>query len=432
MKTLDQRKHDGELLRLIEAGDLRAMAALYDRHAMTVYSVTLQLLCDSSLAEQMVSNIFIEIWCRTANFMQFADSFSSSISRFTLLRSSMTHLLGMHVDGAIPESNMKNQELSVDTKMAVEAIRQLNVNLQTPFETAPIDIAAELSVPHEADRPGNSIPNSELSEAILRLADTGLEVVDIQLDPAFARRRIHQRDFVSDIAGMNRLARVFLQSPGTILQELATAAVELCGADSAGISIELPESSDEQFYHWVATAGQYSGFIDAKLPRFPSACGVTLERGRPQVFRVSQRFFDMMGIQAPTVTDGLLLPWNADETRGTIWIMAHGRQEAFDAEDCRIMEELAKFAATGVRLEKQQRILIEQVKVATEVAMVNKLAHEINNPLQGLMQTVFLCDTGEGEANALAKQAMTEIVRLSDLVNRVLSVPHSFDNAIQN
>ena len=153
MKTLDQRKHDGELLRLIEAGDLRAMAALYDRHAMTVYSVTLQLLCDSSLAEQMVSNIFIEIWCRTANFMQFADSFSSSISRFTLLRSSMTHLLGMHVDGAIPESNMKNQELSVDTKMAVEAIRQLNVNLQTPFETAPIDIAAELSVPHEADRP---------------------------------------------------------------------------------------------------------------------------------------------------------------------------------------------------------------------------------------------------------------------------------------
>jgi hypothetical protein len=54
-----------------------------------------------------------------------------------------------------------------------------------------------------------------------------------------------------------------VESPSTILQELVNAAVELCGADSAGISIELPEGGDEKFYQWVATAGQYSGFLHA-------------------------------------------------------------------------------------------------------------------------------------------------------------------------
>jgi hypothetical protein len=59
---------------------------------------------------------------------------------------------------------------------------------------------------------------------------------------------------------MNRLARIFVENPTTILQELVTAAVELCGADSAGISVVQDNSTDDNFYHWVATAGQYSGF----------------------------------------------------------------------------------------------------------------------------------------------------------------------------
>jgi hypothetical protein len=38
--------------------------------------------------------------------------------------------------------------------------------------------------------------------------------------------------------GLHRLAVAFVESPETILQELINTAVRLCGADSAGISIE--------------------------------------------------------------------------------------------------------------------------------------------------------------------------------------------------
>jgi hypothetical protein len=112
---------------------------------------------------------------------------------------------------------------------------------------------------------------------------------------------------------------------------------------------------------------------------------LTLERERPQIFRVTQRCFDLMGVQAPTVTDGILLPWQAEETRGTIWIMAHGRAEAFDTEDCKMMQVLANFAETGVRHQQQQKLLMEQATTAAAAAMASDLAHQINNPLQGLM-----------------------------------------------
>jgi hypothetical protein len=118
--------------------------------------------------------------------------------------------------------------------------------------------------------------------------------------------------------GMHRLAKAFVEHPETLLQELVNAAVDICGAESAGISIQNRKEDGETFYHWVATAGKYAPFFDAILPSTPSACGQCIERDRPQIFRVTQRFFDLMGIYAPVVTDGILIPWQVDETRGTI------------------------------------------------------------------------------------------------------------------
>jgi nitrogen-specific signal transduction histidine kinase len=125
------------------------------------------------------------------------------------------------------------------------------------------------------------------------------------------------------------------------------------------------------------------------------------------------------------VTDGLLLPWQAEETRGTIWVMAHGRTEAFDREDCKMMQVLANFAATGLRLQRQQRLLMEQARNASAAAMANSLAHQINNPLQGLMQTVFLLGRDGSESSVFAQQAMGDLAKLSDLVKRLLSFPAS-------
>jgi hypothetical protein len=257
------------------------------------------------------------------------------------------------------------------------------------------------------------------------LEGTGLEVIDILHDPTFAARRLHTRDAAVQMAGLQRLAHAFVESPETILQQLVNSAVDLCGADSAGISIEKEDGDDTNFYHWIATAGAYSGFLDAILPRYPSACGVCLQRGRPQIFRVDQDFFDILGVSAPLVTDGILLPWQVDNTRGTIFVMAHGRSEAFDAEDARLMQMLADFAAMGFRQKRQQARLLEQTRAAAAAAMANELAHKINNPLQGITNVVYLAarDEANPETQTLASDLEGDVRRLSGLVQDLLALP---------
>jgi hypothetical protein len=255
--------------------------------------------------------------------------------------------------------------------------------------------------------------------------ETGLDVLDLRTDVVFAKRNIHSRDIGAQMTALQRLSRALLERPDTILQELVNAAVDLCGADSAGISIEKESGNDQEFYHWIATAGVYSGFLDAILPRYPSACGVCLERGHPQHFTVSKKFFEILGVEAPLVTDGILLPWKTEETRGTIFVMAHSRTDAFDENDARLMTMLADFAAMGYRQQKQQARLIVQERAAAAAQMANRLAHEINNPLQSMTNAAYLIEQGaaDQESRKLGYELSNDIRRLSELVRVLLALP---------
>jgi signal transduction histidine kinase len=164
---------------------------------------------------------------------------------------------------------------------------------------------------------------------------------------------------------------------------------------------------------------------NAIFPRYPTGCSVCLERGTPQHVRAYGRYFDLLGISARPVTDGLMFPWQSDAGRGTFYILAHERETAFDRGDVRIMEILADFAAIGVRQISQQKQLLRHAGLLAEVAMANTLAHNINNPLQSLINTLYLAAEGHyGEsARPVGNQALVDIERLSSLVRELLSLP---------
>jgi nitrogen-specific signal transduction histidine kinase len=103
--------------------------------------------------------------------------------------------------------------------------------------------------------------------------------------------------------------------------------------------------------------------------------------------------------------------------------MAHTRAEAFDLEDCRLMQTLADFAALGIRQQKQHKLLLEQARIAAAASMANQLAHKINNPLQSLTNLLYIAVEGQpSDSQNLGKQALAELETLSSLVSQLLAL----------
>jgi RNA polymerase sigma-70 factor (ECF subfamily) len=56
------------LIKAVAGGDRGAMHALYARHNVKVYRFTLRLIKDASLAEDLVSDVFLDVWRQAAAF----------------------------------------------------------------------------------------------------------------------------------------------------------------------------------------------------------------------------------------------------------------------------------------------------------------------------------------------------------------------------
>ncbi len=252
----------------------------------------------------------------------------------------------------------------------------------------------------------------------LNAAECGLEVIDLATYSEFYERPLQFRNTARQTIGMTRLAQALVDAPQTILQQLVDAAIELCGADSAGISVERQDPAGSLYYKWEATAGIYAHLLHAILPSAPSACGQCLERGGPQLFRVSEPFFELMRVQTATVTDGLLLPWKAGETRGTIWIVAHGREQAFDRSDLDTMTMLATFAGLGVTAHERRATQDRLSAAVASAALVDLLAIRIRKPVQKLADLVFVAANGkaQGNAQALARNLSEPLELLTKIV----------------
>lgn len=262
--------------------------------------------------------------------------------------------------------------------------------------------------------------------------NTGVEVLDLQSNADFLARAPHQRDALAQLAGMQRLAHAFADNPDGVLQELSDIAVELCGAESAGVSLETFGPEGQQLFQWVAISGVYSPFLNAMVPYDWMPCGVCLDRKQPQTLRVPVAHFIAMGIQEtpPPITDGILIPWHVGSSRGTIWVLAHDRTAAFDQMDYAIVQMFSDFAAMAVRHQQQQKTILQQARAAAAAEMANSLAHQINNPLQKLTNSIFLAEIQPTDTSVHIKQASDDLAHLSSLVRQLLAISSRPNSAL--
>lgn len=258
--------------------------------------------------------------------------------------------------------------------------------------------------------------------------ESGMDLRDLLSDEEFLSRSGKSRRPEHTAEALQSMARAFAEPPPVVLQRLVDVAVEYCGADSAGISLEEADGDGELHFRWVAISGSFAQYVNGTTPRFFSPCGTCLNSGKPQLYTVSKPYYDFLGVTADPITDGMLVPWEGEGIRGTIWAVAHSSNRAFDVEDYKLLRTLADFALIVIRHEVHEKAARELESAKAAAAMANKLAHEINNPLQCLANCLYLASLGGADAPGHIDRAIEDLSALSALVGRLLTIVRSADS----
>ncbi len=158
------------------------------------------------------------------------------------------------------------------------------------------------------------------------------------------RRPSRPPDYAAENRVLVAMAQAIAASPESILQKLADAALLLCRAHSAGLSL-LEEDDQQSNFHWRAIVGEWAPHLNGKTPRNFSPCGTVLDRNSPLLCVHPERDFPYLGEVKPLLEEGLLIPFHVGgEGIGTIWAVAHDERRRFDSEDLRLLTSLGAFA----------------------------------------------------------------------------------------
>ncbi|PVE20746.1 hypothetical protein DC522_30540 [Microvirga sp. KLBC 81] len=175
-------------------------------------------------------------------------------------------------------------------------------------------------------------------------------VDDVLIPAELARRPCRPPDYEAENRALATLAEEMATNPRSVLQTCAALSMELCHADSAAISL-LEPGVERRVFRWHAIVGELTGQLGGGVPLEAGPCGTVSERNGVLLLNVAERLFPDLGHVEPRVYENLLAPWHSNgKLVGTLWAVKHTPEGRFDAEDARVLQSLARFAAASHRV----------------------------------------------------------------------------------
>ena len=172
-------------------------------------------------------------------------------------------------------------------------------------------------------------------------------VEDILITAELERRPRRAPDHAAENRAMAALSRQLAADPGAVPQKLAELLIDLCRADSAGISLLEMEAGREVF-RWKAAAGLLAPVLGGCIERDASPCGLVVDLNCLVLLKDPARVFPALPVSRPRMHESLLVPWTANgKATGTVWVISQSPDRHFDAEDARLVQNLASFAAAA-------------------------------------------------------------------------------------
>ena len=146
------------------------------------------------------------------------------------------------------------------------------------------------------------------------------------------------------------LAGVMANAPDRLPQALCDIALDLCEADTTGISIIRTHASGEEYFYWEALAGRLADNVGGTTPRNFSPCGTSVDCAATQLYSYPARLFTYLdGIDVPIV-EALVVPFfAAGKPLGSIWVLSHDERR-FTAGHAYVLEQIGAFCGAAFYL----------------------------------------------------------------------------------
>lgn len=219
-------------------------------------------------------------------------------------------------------------------------------------------------------------------------------------------------DYEAQNRGLATLAEEMAVNPRNMLQRLVEVAVDLCQADTSGVSL-----LEGDVFRWEAVAGVFAAARNGTMPRNASPCGVVIDRDAIQLMELPDRCFPAL-LAEPRFVEALLLPVHAlGKPVGTVWIVSHRPDRRFDREDARIVKLLTQYASSAWQLWQRGEEHRENSRRKDE--FVATLSHELRNPFGAIVSATSMLKQRIGPSDP-ARGAVDVIVRQSQLVQLLI------------
>lgn len=230
---------------------------------------------------------------------------------------------------------------------------------------------------------------------------------------ALSTRPARASDLRAELHTMHLLAQEMVKSPAQVMDRFVELAIELCNAESGGISLFEPQPDSPGIFRWYGLKGRFAAYLGGTTPRDFSPCGVTLDRLKPIVMNHPERHYSYLGANGLTIPELLLVPLlnTHDEAIGTIWIV-HDDDGQFTRNESETLERLAAFTSVGLML--TQTMAEKDKLLQGHELLVREANHRISNSLQ--LATSILHLQAKREPSKAIRQ------KLEDAVQRVNSI----------
>ncbi|RCJ39555.1 hypothetical protein A6770_38890 [Nostoc minutum NIES-26] len=223
--------------------------------------------------------------------------------------------------------------------------------------------------------------------SVRSLSESGVLITD-----ELYQRPCRPLNLEAEVQILRALGQQLTLPPQAILKYLVSAAVDLCQAGTAGVSLIETLSSGEEVFRWVALAGVYEPYEGGTTDRQHSPCGVCLSRGSTQLYYHPERYFPSLQQADPPIVEGLVVPLLFEgQALGTIWIASHCQERQFDGEDVRIMTSLADFTAAAIH---SSRLHQEAVEAQQALHQSQAQIQTLMTNMPGMVYRYFPCADG--------------------------------------